>query len=402
MSEDNANKTAQSDLIETIIFTVQFYYTPVLVLFGSFGNCLSVYIFFSTKMRRVSSSWYLSALAISDTFFLLSIFITWLNIIGVGIFNLPGYCQFFVYLSTLCSFLSVWFVVTFTIERFVAVRYPLKRQSMCTVTRAKILLIILSLFGLIICCPVLWFSSPIKMDIKTNTTICILVKEWEKWANIFNVVDTIITFVIPFSIIVILNGLIIKTIWKLSNIRKTLIKTKNIHKTIQCNEQFRNNQTNNIKKRKNKLYNYGVSQKKVTKMLLIVSSVFLCFNLPAYVLRVRAFLEADKEPPRSIIIIQHICNLLFDTNFGINFFLYCASGQNFRSAVLRIILRRPHRLDSARPISNNDFRRSSSMGRQRTVVYDVPWSDIGEELKTLSIKNNSKKKNLINKTSQNL
>lgn len=296
MSEDNLSKTTQPDLIETIIFTVQFYYTPVLVLLGSFGNCLSVYIFFSTKMRRVSSSWYLSALAISDTFFLFSIFITWLNIIGVGIFNLPGYCQFFVYLSTLCSFLSVWFVVTFTIERFVAVRYPLKRQSMCTVTRAKILLIILSLFGLVICCPVLWFSSPIKMDIKTNTTSCILVKEWEKWANIFNVADTIITFVIPFSIIVILNGLIIKTIWKLSNIRKTLVKTKNIniHKTIQCNDQFKKfNHSNNIKKRKNKLYNYGVSQKKVTKMLLIVSSVFLCFNLPAYVLRVRAFLEVN-------------------------------------------------------------------------------------------------------------
>lgn len=49
-----------------------------------------------------------------------------------------------------------------------------------------------------------------------------------------------------------------------------------------------------------------------------------------------------------------------------------------------------------------DFRRSSSMGRQRTVVYDVPWSDIGDELKTLSIKNNSKKKNIINQTSQNL
>lgn len=65
------------------------------------------------------------------------------------------------------------------------------------------------------------------------------------------------------------------------------------------------------------------------------------------------YLQADKEPPRSIIIVQHICNLLFNTNFGINFFLYCASGQNFRNAVLRIILRRPHRLNSARPISNN-------------------------------------------------
>lgn len=33
------------------------------------------------------------------------------------------------------------------------------------------------------------------------------------------------------------------------------------------------------------------SQMKVTKMLLIVSSVFVCLNLPSYLMRVRAFIE---------------------------------------------------------------------------------------------------------------
>lgn len=36
------------------------------------------------------------------------------------------------------------------------------------------------------------------------------------------------------------------------------------------------------------------------------------------------------------VIIQRACNLLFDTNFGISFGLYCASGQNFRSAVAQL------------------------------------------------------------------
>ncbi|KAG8326321.1 G-protein coupled receptor activity protein [Homalodisca vitripennis] len=59
-----------------------------------------------------------------------------------------------------CSFLSVWFVVAFTVERFIAVRYPLKRPSMCTVTRAKMVLSVLTLFTLSMCSPYLFISAP--------------------------------------------------------------------------------------------------------------------------------------------------------------------------------------------------------------------------------------------------
>jgi hypothetical protein len=34
-----------------------------------------------------------------------------------------------------------------------------------------------------------------------------------------------------------------------------------------------------------------------------------------------------------LIVLQHISYILFNTNFGINFVLYCVSGQNFRRAL---------------------------------------------------------------------
>lgn len=95
---------------QRVLLTFQFYYTPALVLLGTVGNTLSVFVFFSTKLRKLSSSYYLSALAISDTGFLVALFITWLNLIDVGFFNMSGVCQLTVYLTQvnpICSMIHV-------------------------------------------------------------------------------------------------------------------------------------------------------------------------------------------------------------------------------------------------------------------------------------------------------
>lgn len=141
------------------------YYTPTIVVFGSVGNILSVVVFFKTKLRKLSSSYYLAALGLSDTVFLLIAFVTWLNFLNINIYNKPGYCEMFTYLSGLCSFLSVWFVVAFTIERYIAVLYPLKRQSMCTVKRACSVLICLVIFGSFINIPYYKYASPVFSEV---------------------------------------------------------------------------------------------------------------------------------------------------------------------------------------------------------------------------------------------
>lgn len=98
-------------LASSVINVIEFYYTPALVAFGALGNCLSVYVVFATKMRRTSSSFYLAALALSDTGFLLSVLVNWLGLYyDVQILNQQGFCQFLVYLTNVCSFLSSWCV----------------------------------------------------------------------------------------------------------------------------------------------------------------------------------------------------------------------------------------------------------------------------------------------------
>lgn len=147
------------------------YYVPIICLTGSIGNILSVFVFFMTKLRKLSSSFYLAALAISDTCFLCGLFVQWLNFLNVNIYNENYFCQFFTFFSYLASFCSVWFVVAFTVERFIAVMYPLKRQIMCTVRRAKIVLLGLTMAGCVHCVPYILIAKPV-YNPKMNTTIC--------------------------------------------------------------------------------------------------------------------------------------------------------------------------------------------------------------------------------------
>ncbi|XP_029160713.1 thyrotropin-releasing hormone receptor-like isoform X2 [Nylanderia fulva] len=327
------NKSAIQDPTDMLLQDIQRYYTPILVHFGLLGNCLSVCVFFGTKLRYSSSSIYLGALAISDTIFLVTIFVVWLSMVHVDLFNRWGFCQFFIYLSTLCSFLSVWLVVTFTVERYVAVKWPLRRQSLCTVSRAKAVVIGLTALAIPICSPVLLFSTS-----NGNATGCDLDKEWESWAKIYNTFDTVMTFALPLTIIVIFNTLIARNIYKLDHIRRTLTTESNASS---------NDNAQTLRDR--------MPQTKVTKMLLLVSSAFFCLNMPSFVLR------EHPESPIWLIAAQQMCNLLFNTSFGINFVFYCASGQNFRRAMVRMFMKRSN---SRRNTRSKTLMQMASHGKQ--------------------------------------
>lgn len=243
---------------------IQRYYTPILVFLGLLGNCISVFVFFGTKLRYSSSSIYLGALAISDSGFLMTVFVSWLKMVHMDLFNRQGFCQFFIYLASLCSFLSVWFVVAFTVERYVAVRWPLRRQFWCTVARAKMIVIGFTTLAVLLTSPVVVFSK-----ISENSTDCgYFDKEWESWAVPYNIIDTVVTFAVPLTIIVIFNTLIARNIYKLDHIRRTLTIESDV-----SNERAPRDR---------------MPQTKVTKMLLLVSSAFFCLNMPAFVFRVIA------------------------------------------------------------------------------------------------------------------
>ncbi|CAH1709930.1 unnamed protein product [Aphis gossypii] len=308
------------DLEDKISLTDGFakYYPLLVVCLGSLGNFFSVMVFFGTKLRNQSSSYYLSSLAISDTLFLLIQLMPMLSKTGIsGLYHMPGFCQFFVYLTQICSFISVWLVVVFTSERFIAVRYPLHRSVICTVYRAKIVLCILITFALIVHIPYLVISTPNSTVLENNstTTECSLNFSWYELYKWLNYADVIMNMLIPFFLIVIFNSMICQSVCRLARIRRTMT----LHPSRRRQSTSQNSQ--------------HTSQIKVTEMLLVVSTVFLCLNLPSYVFRVWMVWDNTSTKYKTI---QVIANQMYNTHFGINFVLYCVSGQNFRRALVEL------------------------------------------------------------------
>ncbi|XP_073839171.1 G-protein coupled receptor isoform X2 [Musca autumnalis] len=478
--------------IEYIYYVVSFYYVPIIVGTGSIGNILSVVVFFKTKLCKLSSSFYLAALAVSDTCFLFGLFAQWLNLVDVHIYNREYFCQFFTFFSNLACFCSVWFVVAFTVERFIAVMYPLKRQTMCTVRRAKMVLLGLTLLGCLHCAP-FWISSTPVYSPNLKMTICDIKNEYKDYITLLNYWDTVVVFAVPFTTIAVLNTFTGCTVWKFATVRRTLtmqkksnqlaamhdmtvstpgttattgkaptcavtvntttttiasvtatastpastpaitcktptgfvtsgsseqtsdikttstttyrltssrtsvkrqklnsctatssgvhmnghehnhvndmshphrgyqqhcsIKIKQHHHHSQKQQQHQQGKhhhhaqlsshisTDSIKRGKG-IYSFSSkksgrrnatnsSQLKVTKMLLIVSTVFVCLNLPSCIMRMITYIETQTATnEKTTVVLQYIFQLLFVTNFGINFVLYCVSGQNFSFRIL--------------------------------------------------------------------
>ena len=108
------------------------------------GNMLTIIILTKRAMRS-STNYYLTALAIWDSVVLIC------SLMMIGLQELPNmenytfsvypYVVSYLYpLALIAQTATIWLTVSFTVERYIAVCHPLKAASMCTLSRAKIVI----------------------------------------------------------------------------------------------------------------------------------------------------------------------------------------------------------------------------------------------------------------------
>lgn len=113
--------------------------------------------------------------------------------------------------------------------------------------------------------------------------VCGMLPEYINLATTLNHIDMVITLVVPFIIIVVLNTLISRTVWRVARVRRSM--TKSGHHSLPGGKASTSTSTRRT----------SSSQTKVTEMLLVVSTVFICLNLPSYLVRLYIFIRKVRK-----------------------------------------------------------------------------------------------------------
>ena len=276
------------------------------------------------------------------------------------------WCQLTIYLANLSSFLSVYYIVAFTVERFIVVMFPLRRRTICTVRRAKIVCVILGVFALLFYSFSLWMNG-VRPSSDGNT--CMILPQYTQYSHILMNVDTVLTLVVPSVPIITLNSLIAIKLYRTNKNRRNLpsrtcyrvgVRSKsNISigtntaselsshsglTSIEMRPCTRRSRANGTVRRVNGGRSTSGMQMKTTRLLLIISTVFIVLNIPSHAFRLHLFIDSlysdndDDELSFSYTFFnwQQVCQLIYYVNFSINFFFYSAFAQGFANGLRQL------------------------------------------------------------------
>ncbi|CAH1796714.1 unnamed protein product [Owenia fusiformis] len=292
--------------------------TPIWYIIGAIGNTLSAKVWLEKRIRSSNSSAiYLATLAISDLLFLmLHILVDLKYAWGFHPLKYPVLCEVFFVLYLVPQYLSPLLVLGFTIERYIAVCHPFKKERYCTPQTAQKAIICLVVSSVLLCVVQAWFWT------YSDGACVIRAKAIEgQNASIWSVwtwsTEIIIFMLVPLTIL-LFNILVIQEIKRLR--RMDLIYHQEHHKAWAA----------------------------TTVMLLSVSFYVIFTTLPAtlvysmtYVLPERTTNLTDAQIRTdsswqgyfSYLMIRKIVEEICLSHYACNIFIYLVTGIQFRTAL---------------------------------------------------------------------
>ncbi|KAM4631466.1 thyrotropin-releasing hormone receptor b [Polymixia lowei] len=294
---------------------------------GIVGNVMVILVVLTTKHMRTPTNCYLVSLAVADLMVLTtaglpsvtdSIFRSW-------VYGHYG-CLCITYFQYLGINVSSCSITAFTIERYIAICHPIKAQFLCTLSRAKKIILFVWVFTSLYC--VMWFYlSDIQELVYDNVTIVTCGYKVQRYLYLpIYFFDFGIFFVLPLLLSAILYGLIARILFLNPLPSSRNEKSKNGHsgatvnKVTSCKNSRHSNST-------------ATSRRQVTKMLAVVVILFAMLWMPYRTLVVvNSFLDESYLDAWFLLF----CRSCVYLNSAINPIIYNAMSQKFRAAFRKI------------------------------------------------------------------
>ncbi|CAG5117726.1 unnamed protein product [Candidula unifasciata] len=321
--------------------------TPVLYVVGFPGNIISFTIWLQKRMRH-SSGYYLAALALDDLIFLVLHLVYELHTAWhVTLLDYPFVCEAYTIIFLATQFLSPFLVLAFTTERYISICHPFKRETFCTIRRAKIVIICLciSMPFLTAINGYFWYLT----DTKGCTTRPEVTQgESRSLYNIYSTTVDMLAFVIVPVAVLVLNILVIREMRRLSRVEQTQL--------------------------------HGSSQRtgSTTVMLLAVSFYQIITTLPVTI-AYAVYLEFSCEGPlpecsegnKIYALVLTVIREYGITHYAFNIFIYVITGKMFREELKKLLMRPCAKLASSFPTLPTDYAslRTSVRGSDRSKTW---------------------------------
>ncbi|CAF0860199.1 unnamed protein product [Didymodactylos carnosus] len=278
---------------------------PTLTFFGVTGNILAIIVLTKRRMIMSSTNNYLMVLALVDIFYLLLTMT--LNIVAHPCFKQRSFSQIITTMAKpiadWSSNTSVWLTVTFTIERWVAITYPLQSRRWCTVYRARRIIGGVLIAALIATLPSA-FEMKLVRVINNRTNVYKITAEYTELLKskiyqkiYFNFVTFAIVW-IPLILLLIFNTILVYYVHRSKTTSQETIdgfKLRRHHRTAQ-NEQ-----------------------RKTTIMLIAVVIVFTVCQIPQAISLTLASYNHELASSNKVLIYNNFANSLVALNASINF-----------------------------------------------------------------------------------
>ena len=227
--------------------------------------------------------------------------------------NQLWFCKVSITIVSVSTLSSTLFILSMTFERFYSIMRPHKAASFNTVKRAMITIVCIVFFSIIFRIPHLFMTS-----FRGRTCLSHVQGRNHIYGQMYYWTDNIAIFVIPFTLLLVMNSVIIHTLCSRSklNLRES-------------QGQIGKGQTPITKN----------TERQIIAMLLLVTFGYLICVTPGYlVLFYTMFVDFTKSPKTyaEFTLVQSIGQKMFFTNFGINFYLYVISRHKFRKDLMSL------------------------------------------------------------------
>ena len=316
-TQDTFMEEVETYLTYRIATLIGTYWFPILAPLGFVGNILSFLVMTKASNRKMSTCIYMAGISINDNLMMYMCF----HYFVVAVLKVHPWhsfeCKFIAFLALFALQNCTFLILSMTVDKYIAIKWPHKAASHSTPRRARIIVTCVYICVFTYNIPHFFISAIIGDQ-------CLAYGVSSVFSKTYSWLSFVINAIIPFSSLIYMNYVIVKSV-------------KASRKMFRTNETVSGTTKDHVMDKRQKTMKNAESQ--LTIMLLLVTTLFLILLFPTY-FRFIYLTFAKRDTPlqyANSMLIYQVTSKLYITNSGVNFLLYCISGQKFRNDLKEIL-----------------------------------------------------------------